>query len=91
MRRLSRPWIISAVLGCLVIAVMVSLFVPLVACSSCSGAGKFSAMGSHPEAMGSGVSPAGKLIEIPCSVCDGKARLTLCQRLLGDSSAYSKN
>jgi hypothetical protein len=90
MRRLSRPWIISTVLGCLVLAGTISLFVPFVACSSCSGAGTISVMVSHPEAMGSEMSSTGKLIEVGCSTCDGKARVTLCRKLIGEPPALSK-
>jgi hypothetical protein len=68
-----------ALLAVLAIAGVISLVVPLAACPSCSGAGKITVMGSHPEAMGSGAS-SGKLVDIGCPSCDGKARVTLYHR-----------
>lgn len=79
MRRSRVIWISLALLSVLS---GITLFVPLAACPTCSGAGTLTVMGSHPDAMGSATSPSGKLIEIGCSTCDGKARMSLSQRLM---------
>ena len=80
MRRSRLTWISLSLVSILVLAAGASLFVPLVDCPSCSGAGRITVMASHPDAMGSGTSSSGKLIEVECSTCDGKARMTLCHR-----------
>ncbi len=80
MRGSRRWWIGLTLLAVLIIAGAISVSVPLVACPSCSGAGKITVMGSHPEAMGSNASATGRLMEVGCPACEGKARMTLCQR-----------
>ena len=62
-----------------VIAFVASLFVPVIACPSCSGSGSITVMESHPEAMGS----TGSLTRIGCPSCVGKARVSLYHRSIG--------
>lgn len=83
-------WILSIILGCLIIAATISFFLPLVGCSSCSGVGRISLMGSHPEAMGAEMSRTGRLIEVACSTCDGKGRMTLCHLWTGERPDLSE-
>jgi len=87
MRRLGWRWITSALFAVLLIA----LLVPLVACSSCSGAGVLLVMGSHPEAMGSEASTTGRLIDVTCPSCGGTARVSLYQKLTGEPPIVSRN
>jgi len=87
MRRKKVWWISLALLMVLTIAGAVSSRVPLLACPSCSGAGTITVMASHPEAMGSAMSPSGRLMEIGCPACDGTARVTLCRRFMGEPPA----
>ncbi|MBI3856338.1 MAG: hypothetical protein HY293_11680 [Planctomycetes bacterium] len=83
MRRSNLLLISLALLAVLATAAAISLGVPLAACPSCSGAGKLTVMESHPEAMGSG-SSLGKLIDVECSTCAGRARVTLYHRWRGE-------
>jgi hypothetical protein len=80
MRYSKRLWVSLALLAVLASAGTVSLWVPLLACPSCSGAGKMTAMVSHPEAMGLGTSSSGRLMDVDCATCAGKARVTLYHR-----------
>lgn len=64
------------------LAVVLLLSVPIVDCSSCSGAGTIKVMGSHPEAMGSEKSPTGVLQDVACPACDGNARVSLFRKLM---------
>ena len=73
MRRSNWP----VVVGILLIVGTILLTVPFAPCPSCSGDGKITVMGSHPEAMGSPMTPTGKLVEVGCPSCDGRARLSL--------------
>jgi hypothetical protein len=57
---------------------------PLFECPGCSGAGKITVMGSHPEAMASAMSPTGKLIEVGCPRCKGTTRDSLLRRWTGE-------
>lgn len=88
MRRSRRLWIALTLLTVLVIAGTISLCAPLIACSSCSGAGKITVLGSHPEAMGS-QSTTGTLIDVACPTCDGKARVTLYHKMMWVPPALS--
>jgi len=74
----------------LLAVLLIALLVPFVACSSCSGAGVITVMGSHPEAMGSGASTTGRLIEVECPTCDGKARVSVYQKLTWKPPAISR-
>lgn len=62
------------------IAGAVLVFAPVFECAGCSGAGKITVMGSHPEAMASAVSPSGKLVELGCPRCAGTTRDSLLRR-----------
>ena len=75
--------------GGLVVASAILLMVPLLSCPSCSGAGKITVMGSHPEAMGSPMSSTGKLVDVPCPSCGGAARLSLYHRWSSDPQSLS--
>lgn len=66
------------------LSLLVALFlgvVPFLDCSSCSGTGRIQVMGSHPEAMGATESPTGRLADVPCPACDGRARLALYRKM----------
>ena len=90
MQRLPRMWRNWTLVVVVVIAGTFSLFIPLSACSSCSGAGKVTAMQSHPEAMGSAVSGSGSLVDVQCPACDGKSRVTLYHKLTWEPAALSR-
>jgi hypothetical protein len=68
----------------------IMFLVPMVSCPSCSGGGKITVMGSHPEAMGSERPSTGQLVDVACPSCEGKSRLTLCQRLTRVPSILSR-
>lgn len=79
MRHFTHLRIGVVLLAVFAIAGVISLCVPLAACPSCSGNGKITIMDSHPEAMGS-VASSGKLMDVGCTGCAGKARVTLYHR-----------
>jgi len=83
MSRSKSIWVSGALLFVLMAALV--LWAPLLTCPACSGVGSITVMASHPEAMGSARS-AGSLVELGCPTCEGKTRVTLLQRSMGDAS-----
>ena len=79
MDRPHRLWIGLGLLALLAIAGAASLVLPLAPCPPCSGTGRITVMGSHPEAMGSGRS-SGRLVEVGCPACEGEARISFYRR-----------
>jgi hypothetical protein len=78
--RFSRFRIYLALVAFVVIAGALLVCAPLFECPGCSGSGKITVMGSHPEAMASAMLPSGKLIEVRCPRCDGTTRGSLLRR-----------
>ncbi|HVR87553.1 MAG TPA: hypothetical protein VMU54_24720 [Planctomycetota bacterium] len=89
MRHSRRLGIAFGLLAVLAIAGTITFLVPLLTCPSCSGAGRMTAMVSHPDAMGSERSSSRNLMDVRCATCDGKTRVSLYHGLMSGQPALS--